>query len=78
MVLWFLLFLFLSCTRCVRWMLTRMRSSRLRIKTFLYVLVRDLEFSIDPAVEIEKKVKCVLSFSPSVRASRLTAFLAAS
>lgn len=59
-------------------MLTRMRSSRLRIKTFLYVLVRDLEFSIDPAVEIEKKVKCVLSFSPSVCASRLTAFLAAS
>ena len=30
-----------------------------RIKVFLYVLVRDLEFSIDPAVEIEKKVKCV-------------------
>ena len=27
----------------------------------MYVLVRDLEFSIDPAIEIEKKVKYVLS-----------------
>ena len=31
-----------------------------RIKVFLFVLVRDLEFSIDPTLEIEKKVKCVL------------------
>ncbi|KAH9941609.1 cytochrome P450 [Epithele typhae] len=29
------------------------------IKVFLYVLVRDLEFSADPAVEIEKKVNVV-------------------
>ncbi|KAI0739010.1 cytochrome P450 [Daedaleopsis nitida] len=29
------------------------------IKIFLYVLVRDLEFSIDPSVEIEKKVNVV-------------------
>ena len=35
---------------------------------FLYVLVRDLEFSIDPAVEIEKKVKYVPPCSPSLRA----------
>ena len=30
-----------------------------RIKVFLFVLLRDIEFSNDPAVEIEKKVKCV-------------------
>ncbi|CDO70484.1 hypothetical protein BN946_scf184569.g27 [Trametes cinnabarina] len=29
------------------------------IKIFLYVLVRDLEFSIDPALEIEKKVNVI-------------------
>lgn len=28
-----------------------------RIKIFLYVLLMDLEFSIDPSIEIEKKVK---------------------
>ena len=32
-----------------------------RIKIFLFVLLRDMEFSYDPAVEIEKKVKCVPS-----------------
>ncbi len=30
-----------------------------RIKVFLFVLVRDLEFAIDPTLEIEKKVKYV-------------------
>ena len=32
-----------------------------RIKVFLYVLLRDLEFSIDKDVVIEKRVKCVFS-----------------
>lgn len=31
-----------------------------RIKIFLYVLLRDIEFSMDPTIEIEKKIKCVL------------------
>ncbi|KAI0356106.1 cytochrome P450 [Trametes cingulata] len=35
------------------------------IKIFLYVLVRDLEFSIDPAIEIEKKVNVLTR--PSVK-----------
>ncbi|CAL1713461.1 unnamed protein product [Somion occarium] len=36
------------------------------IKIFLYVLLRDIEFSLDEEVEIEKKVKCVVfAFSPS-------------
>lgn len=38
---------------------------RRRIKIFLYVLVRDLEFSIDPSIEIEKKVKCVRPSLPA-------------
>ena len=28
-----------------------------RIKIFLYVLLRDIEFSLDPGIEIEKRVK---------------------
>ncbi|KAI0366817.1 cytochrome P450 [Pilatotrama ljubarskyi] len=35
------------------------------IKIFLYVLVRDVEFSIDPAIEIEKKVNVLTR--PSVK-----------
>ncbi|KAH9855328.1 cytochrome P450 [Lenzites betulinus] len=35
------------------------------IKIFLYVLVRDLEFSIDPAIEVEKKVNVLTR--PSVK-----------
>ncbi|OJT07496.1 hypothetical protein TRAPUB_1681 [Trametes pubescens] len=35
------------------------------IKIFLYVLVRDLEFSIDPSIEIEKKVNVLTR--PSVK-----------
>ena len=31
-----------------------------RIKIFLYVLLHDIDFSIDPTVEIEKKVKYVV------------------
>jgi hypothetical protein len=31
-----------------------------RIKVFLYLLVRDINFSIDPDVIIEKRIKCVL------------------
>lgn len=30
-----------------------------RIKIFLYVLLMELEFSIDPSIEVEKKVKYV-------------------
>lgn len=33
-----------------------------RIKIFLYVLLRDMEFSIDPGIEIEKRVKWVSVF----------------
>lgn len=32
-----------------------------RVKIFLYVLLRDIEFLIDPNIEIEKKVKYVRS-----------------
>lgn len=37
----------------------RVLLSSLRIKVFLYVLLRDIEFSVDPGLVIEKKVKCV-------------------
>lgn len=40
----------------------RRLTSVCRIKIFLFVFIRDIEFSIDPSIEIEKKVKCVLGF----------------
>ncbi|KAJ7600655.1 cytochrome P450 [Mycena floridula] len=39
---------------CIGW-----RFSLLEIKIFLYVLIRDLEFTIDPAIVIEKKLNVV-------------------
>ena len=36
--------------------------SRRRIKIFLFVLLRDIEVSIDPNIEIEKKVKWVVGW----------------
>ena len=40
---------------CIGW-----RFAVNEIKIFLYVLVRDIEFSIDPTLVVEKKVKYVL------------------
>ncbi|TCD59981.1 hypothetical protein EIP91_010949 [Steccherinum ochraceum] len=46
---------------CIGW-----RFAVNEIKIFLYVLVRDIEFSIDPALVVEKKVKCVVSPLPTI------------
>lgn len=35
-----------------------------RMKIFLYILLRDLEFSLDPDIVIEKRVKYVAPSSP--------------
>lgn len=41
------------------WLVATLISSQTRIKIFLYVLLQDIEFSMDPTIEIEKKIKCV-------------------
>lgn len=46
-----------------------------RIKIFLYVLLMELEFSIDPSIEVEKKVKYVFtlpSFAPNPSTDHVT------
>lgn len=48
------LFLFASCI--ISHLVLTSRPCR-RIKIFLYVLVRDIEFGMDPGMVVEKKVK---------------------